>query len=115
MFSSALLTVLVSVGSCSVTWDDLNRLLDGEQLEKRDTQFVDSTSPVTCPAGKGRPILSDLFKSTFNNNYYTLVINVTFEVRMIKCNIGDPLKIQTVSHLVLHKGIVARFTRCTSP
>ena len=115
MFSFALLTILVSVGSCSVTWDDLRSFLDDDRLEKRDTQFVDSTSPVTCPAGKGRPIHSDLFKSTFNNNFYALVINVTFEVRMIKCNIGDPLKIQTVSHLVLHEGIVARFARCTHP
>ena len=59
MFSFALLTILVSVGSCSMTWDDLRSFLDEDHLEKRVTQWVDSTSAVTCPAGKGRPIHSD--------------------------------------------------------
>ena len=58
MFRVALLTVLISVTSCSVSWNDLRRLLDEVQLDKRDIAWIDnndnSQSSLPCEEGKGR-------------------------------------------------------------
>ena len=54
IFTFAVLTCLVSVACCSVTWNNLKRFLEEAQIDKRETiLWDDGTSPMTCPEGKG--------------------------------------------------------------
>ena len=55
MFRLAVLTALVTVASCSVTWNDIERFFEEDQLEKRDNVIWDTATgeKLTCPDGKG--------------------------------------------------------------